>query len=128
MAKTKRYGIKFPFMTRSYENKYVDLDLKASDGIKSRLMHLIFTPVGQRLRKPEFGSRLIQFLFNPNDHQTWGDVVSEIKTMVSGNINNCTINSVDVYDVNDGMGLQVRIGFSVSDGYGTYDDELVANI
>ena len=128
MAKTLRYGIKFPFTTESYEKKFVDLDLNPSDGIKSRLMHLIFTPVGQRLRRPQFGSKLIQFLFNPDDRQTWDDIVSEIRTMVSSNIQNCNINNIEVYDINDGMGVAVKIRFTVTDSQGTYEDEIITDI
>ena len=59
--------------------------------VKSEIMHLLFTPKGQRLRSPNFGSRLIQFIFNPNDQDTWTDIVSEFKDMVKQWVPYCQI-------------------------------------
>lgn len=120
MAKTRHIGIKFPFTRESKEKKFLDLDIDPVDGIISDLMHLIFTPKGQRLRDPEFGTNLIQFIFEPNDDQTWGDVEMEIKECVSKNIPNCSINHIEIYDVEDGRGLVAEITFSVVDG--TYNN------
>ena len=97
----QRYDIKFPFQTKSLLNTFIDLNLNEMDSIKSQIMHLLFTPVGQRLRKPLFGSKLIQFIFNPNDTQTWDDVVSEIKTMINTYIPNCTLNEINVWNLLD---------------------------
>lgn len=98
------------------------------DGIKSQIMHILFTPVGQRLRKPTFGSHLIQFLFEPNDSQSWGDIVSEIKEMISSNVKGCTVNNVEVYDVNEGLKLVVKIQYTVSVNGRTYNDEIISEI
>lgn len=128
MAKLNKYGIKFPFNVKSLENTFVDMDCNEADSIKSQLMHLIFTPVGQRLRKPLFGSRLIQFVFNPNDSQTWGDVVSEIKEMVKNNIPNCNINNVYVYENENGLGLVAELRYSVSSNGTTTDYKLITKL
>ena len=98
------------------------------DGIKSQLMHLIFTPVGQRLRKPMFGSKLIQFIFNPNDAQSWGDVVSEIKEMVAANIPNCNLGDIEIYESEDGRGLIADITYSVTSGGVTVSDRIITNL
>lgn len=116
MAKRQHIGIKFPFTRVSSEKKFVDLDTEPVGAIISDLMHLIFTPKGQRLRNPDFGTNLIQFIFEPNDSQTWGDVEMEIKENVSRYIPNCAINSIEVYDVEDGRGLVAEISFTVADG------------
>lgn len=128
MAKRQHYGIKFPITAESFENTLFDLNLNAADGLKSQIMHLIFTPVGQRLRKPLFGSKLIQFIFNPNDSQTWGDVVREIKEMISNNIPNCSINDVEVYDVEDGLGLMAHIKYTVEENGVEYQDEIITSL
>lgn len=125
MAKLQHYGIKFPITTDSFEKTLFDLDFNELDSIKSQIMHLIFTPVGQRLRKPLFGSRLIQFIFNPNDSQTWGDVVTEIKELINRNIPNCTINNIEVFDVEEGMGLVAKISYTATSGGETYNDEII---
>lgn len=120
MAKTQHIGIKFPFTRESKEKKFLDLDKDPVDGIISDLMHLIFTPKGQRLRDPDFGTNLIQFIFEPNDSQTWSDVEMEIKENVAKYIPNCTINGIEIYDVEEGRGLIAEISFNVADG--TYNN------
>jgi phage baseplate assembly protein W len=128
MARTQKFGIRFPFNVKSDEKTFVDLDTTAGEGIKSQIMHLIFTPVGQRIRRPLFGSKLIQFIFNPNDNQTYGDVVSEIKDMVKRNIPNCTLDDINVYEINDGLGLVASIKYSVSENGGTTQYQIMTNL
>lgn len=128
MAKRQHYGIKFPITIESFENTFFDLNLNPLDGIKSQIMHLIFTPIGQRIRKPLFGSKLIQFIFNPDDSQTWDDVVREIRDMIARNIPNCNIDDVKVYEVDDGLGLIVSIRYSVTQNGISYKDEIITNL
>jgi phage baseplate assembly protein W len=128
MARTQKFGIRFPFNIKSDEKTFVDLDTTAGEGIKSQIMHLIFTPIGQRIRRPLFGSKLIQFIFNPNDNQTYGDVVSEIKDMVKRNIPNCTLDDINVYEINDGLGLVASIKYSVSENGGTTQYQIMTNL
>lgn len=128
MAKRQHYGIKFPTTVGSFENTYVDLCQNPMDGIKSQIMHLIFTPVGQRLRKPNFGSKLIQFIFNPNDSQTWDDVVTEIRDMISSNIPECSLNEIQIYEVENGHGLVADIKYSVTSNGTTVNDRIITNL
>jgi phage baseplate assembly protein W len=128
MARRQHYGISFPITVKSFENTFLDLDLNPAASVKSQIMHLIFTPVGQRLRKPLFGSKLIQFIFNPNDSQSWDDVVREIRDMISNNIPNCHINKINVYEVDDGRGLVASIKYTVSQNGVEYEDEIITNL
>lgn len=122
------YGIKFPFNVKSIEKTFLDLDITAPDAIKSAIMHLIFTPKGQRIRNPEFGTNLIQFIFNPNDSQTWGEVKSEIKDTVSKFIPNANIDDIEIYEVNDGRGLVADIKYSVKDDSFTNTYQLITKL
>lgn len=128
MAKRQHYGVKFPLTVNSFENTFFDLNQNAMDGIKSQIMHLIFTPAGQRLRKPTFGSKLIQFIFNPNDSQSWGDVVSEIKESIAANIPNCNLNDIMIYESNDGNGLIADIKYNITYGGDVITDRIITNI
>lgn len=128
MAKRQHYGITFPVTANSFEKTFVDLNLNPADGVKSQIMHMIFTPVGQRLRKPLFGSKLIQFIFNPNDSQSWGDVVREIKDMISNNIPDCSIDNVEVFEIDDGLGLMARITYTVQANGVEYQDEIITSL
>jgi phage baseplate assembly protein W len=114
MAKEQKYGIKFPINVSSDDKTLFDLDYTIAEMVKSELMHLIFTPKGQRLRKPNFGTNLIQYIFNPSDTQTWGDIVSEIKESVKMWIPNCNINDVEVAEFEDGLTLYAKISYTLN--------------
>lgn len=128
MSKIQKYGIKFPFKNESVFNTFIDLDITSSDAVRSEIMHLLFTPIGQRLRKPLFGSKLIQFIFNPNDGQTWGDVVDEVKEMIKNNIPNCTIDNLYVSESENGLGVSVQIDYSVQENGENNSYQIVANL
>lgn len=119
MAKTQKYGIKFPINVSSEDMTLFDLNHTRAEQVKSEIVHLIFTPQGQRLRKPDFGTRLIQFIFNPDDSQTWGDVVSEIKETVSMWIPDCNVTEVEVAEFEDGLTLYARIKYTLREEDGS---------
>lgn len=119
MAKTQKYGIKFPINVSSDDMTLFDLSHSRAEQIKSEIIHLVFTPKGQRLRKPNFGTNLIQFIFNPNDNQSWGDVVSEIKESVKMWIPNCAITDVEVAEYKDGLTLFARIKYTLTEQDGS---------
>lgn len=114
MPRKQYVGIKFPITKVSEENTFFDLTSDPIEAIKSELMHLIFTPKGQRLRNPDFGTRLIEFIFQPNDQETWGDIEMEIREAVSKYIPGCTIEKVQIYESEEGRGIVVEINFTVS--------------
>ncbi len=115
MARIQKFGIKFPINVVSEDKTLFDLNNDRIEMINSQIMHLIFTPKGQRLRKPEFGTRLIQFIFNPNDLDTFGDVVSEIKETVKMWIPDCTIQDVEVAASDDGLQLFAKIRYTLTE-------------
>jgi phage baseplate assembly protein W len=119
MAKTQKYGIKFPINVSSDDMTLFDLSHSRAEQIKSEIIHLVFTPKGQRLRKPNFGTNLIQFIFNPNDNQSWGDIVSEIKESVKMWIPNCAITDVEVAEYEDGLALFARIKYTLTEQDGS---------
>lgn len=118
MAKTQKYGIKFP-TTINYGDTMIDLNKTLADSVKSQLIHLIFTPVGQKVRDPLFGTSLIQFIFNPNDGQTWGDIVFEIKDKVKRYVSNCDVKDVETAQSEEGLGVNVRVIYEVTEKDGT---------
>lgn len=113
MAKKQHYGIKFPFTIIDKEQTLLDLNQAKSYSVLSEIMHLIFTPKGQRLRNPEFGTNLIQYIFNPNDSQTWDDIVYEIKSKVKQYVPDCNINNIEVIEDDDGKTLLAKITYTV---------------
>lgn len=113
MANLKRYGVKFPITVQSADNTLIDLNQTKEDEVYSELVHLIFTPKGQRLRDPNFGTRLIQFIFNPNDSETWGDILTEIKDTVCKYIPSCSIKDLTINESDNGVGLRVDMKYTV---------------
>ena len=81
--------------------------------VKSQLLHVLFTPIGQRLRQPTFGTNLIQFLFNPNDNETFSDVMSELKRVVTRWVPDCALENIIIQETDNGMGLNALIRYSV---------------
>lgn len=129
MAKTQKYGIKFPFGVVSEGKTLLDLNLTKAEQIKSQLMHVLFTPKGQMLRTPDFGTDLLQYIFNPNDSQTWGDVKFELKECVKQWIPDCNLEDIEIYETNEGRGLVAAMKYSVTESNGastTY--ELITNL
>lgn len=119
MAKTQHYGIKFPIQIVSEEGKCLDLNLTKAQMVKSQLMHVLFTPIGQRIRQPNFGSNLIQFLFNPNENETFSDVMVTLKQIVKKWIPDCILENIIIAETDNGLGLNATIRYSVREDDGT---------
>ena len=119
MAKTQHYGIKFPIQIVSLEKKCLDLNLTKAQMVKSQLMHVLFTPIGQRIRQPNFGTNLIQFLFNPNENEAFNDVMGTIKQTVKKWVPDCSIESIELTETDNGLGLDAKIRYSVLEDDGT---------
>lgn len=129
MGKTQKYGIKFPFNIISDYKTLLDLNITKSDRVRSQLMHLIFTQKGQRLRLPDFGTNLLQFIFNPNDLQTWDDVQFEIKESVKKWVPDCNLNNITIYETDSGRSLIAELKYSVTEDNGTTTEhKLVTNL
>ena len=121
MAKRQRYGIAFPITIKSGDGSLFDTSDNLVGCVTSEMMHVLFTPKGQRLRDPEFGTNLIQFIFNPSDSQTWGDVKSEVTSAVSRYVPDCNVKDVEIAESDDGRELYAKIKYSVKQ-YGEYSD------
>jgi phage baseplate assembly protein W len=92
--------------------------------VRGQIMHVIFTPKGQRLRNQNFGTNLIQYIFNPSDTQTWDSIVTEIKECIRTWLTDVQIKDVELGEVDEGRGLAVRITYSVTEedgSSGTYE-------
>lgn len=119
MARTQKYGIKFPIKMET-KKTLLDLNTTRADEVKSQLIHLIFTPEGEKLRDPLFGTNLIKYLFNTNDSTTWDDVVFEVKEKVKKFVPNCEVEEVTTNVIgDDNEGLEVKIRYSVREKDGS---------
>ena len=127
--KKQFYGIKFPFTNNDVENYYVDLNSKPSDKVKSILMHVVFTPKGQKIRDPEFGTDLIKYIFHPNDSISWDGIKSEVSNIVSKYVNGVTLKNIEIMQNENDLGeIYVRLDYSVSNFQSTINDSLIVKI
>lgn len=125
MALTQKYGIKFPITVESQYNTLFDLNYTKSDRVRSDIMHVIFTQKGQRLRNPDFGTNLLQFIFNPNDLQTWGDVKQEIKDAVKRYVPDGNLEDIEIFDADDGRTLVAALRYTVIEDNGTVSESVI---
>lgn len=129
MAKVQYSGIKYPFESQDVEKYFVDLNKTMRDSVRSQLMHVIFTPKGQKIRDPEFGTRLIHEIFEPSDNTTWSSIIAEVSEAVSNYVKNVKVNDINVLKSEDNFSeVYVRIDYSVKDGNITTDDTVITKI
>jgi phage baseplate assembly protein W len=81
MADGKTYGLTFPFV-ESYNGKYLDLSDYPAEEIRSNLIHLLLTRKGTRYFLPDFGTALLEYIFEPLDGPTFKNIESEIRDSV----------------------------------------------
>lgn len=117
MAKQQYFGIKYPFQNESENNYFVDLNETYVDKMRSELLHIIFTPKGQRYRNPDFGTNLIKYIFEPNDDEAWGGIKSEIKSQVSKYLPRIIFKDISLYkDEENENRVYADISYSIMKG------------
>jgi phage baseplate assembly protein W len=92
-------------------------------------MHIVFTPKGQRIRLPEFGTDLIKFIFDPNEGVTWEAVKNEVSESVRRWSNDITLNNIQVVkNEEDESEIYVRLDYSVTEGNKITNDSIVVQV
>ena len=129
MAKKQYFGVKYPFISDGFQNFYVDVNESLKEKVRSQLMHIVFTPKGQRIRNPEFGTDLIKFIFEPNDSTTWEAVKNEVSESVKRWATNIMINDIQIVkNENDESEVYVRLDYSVAEGNKITNDSVVVQV
>ena len=95
---TQRYGIHYPFTLENDDELYMDLDETMDESLKSRLLHVIFTPKGQRLRNPDFGTDLIRYIHEPSDEMTYESLRNDITQQVYKYVPDVAFKDISIYD------------------------------
>ena len=117
MALTQRYGIKYPFTLENDDELYMDLNTTKEESLKSRLLHVIFTPKGQRLRNPDFGTDLIKYIHEPADETTFERLRSDITQQVYKYVPDVVFKDISIYnDEKSENGKIVIIHYSIKKG------------
>lgn len=116
MAKTQYYGIKYPFTHNKDDYMYLDLNKTYEDSIQAQVLHIIFTPKGQRLRDPEFGSDLVKYLFDPANGNTFENIKAQIRTDISARISNVVFDDIQILNTDNDNERIVSIYYTVKRG------------
>jgi phage baseplate assembly protein W len=129
MAKKQLFGIKYPFIADDVTGYYVAANKTVAEKVRSQLMHIIFTPKGQRIRNPEFGTDLIKYIFDQNDGMTWEAVKTEVSEAVTRWATNINLKDIRVVkSEEDPSQVFVRLDYSVTEGNKTTNDSVVVEL
>lgn len=129
MASKQFLGIKYPFKNDGVQNFYLDANSTQNDQARSELLHVVFTPKGQRIRMPEFGTDLIKHIFSPNDGVSWDAIKNEIMDSVSRWVPNIQLNNISVVKNElDDAEVYVRLDYSVKEGNKITNDSVAVQL
>lgn len=127
MAK-KAINVQFPFKD-SKKGYYVELTETTQAAVKADLMHLILTNKGERYYNPNFGTKLLKFIFEPNDTLTHATVTQDIKDTVKRYLPNLSINKVEVKESSvSEFVATVSISYTILEGVLEIEDSVLINI
>jgi phage baseplate assembly protein W len=128
MANGKYININYPFKD-SPKGFFLDLNSDVNRAIKADLMHLILTRKCQRLYNPDFGTDLLQFIFEPNNDDTLEGIKTEITTVVKKYLPNLSITEISVTQSSESeYAAVVRIDYTITDDVFTSTDFVIINI
>lgn len=117
MANVQHYGIRYPFSNTNLDNIYMDVNKTYSESIKSQVVHVVFTPRGQMVRNPDFGTNLINYIFGPKDDESYAEIKSEITRQVNKYVPAAKFKDITVYsDETSENGVIVSLSYSVTIG------------
>ena len=115
MSDDRYLGIKFPF-EEDFKGKYLNLTNIDKDAVKSNLSNLITTLKGERLYKPEFGTNVMSFLFEPMDESTYGNIREDIIGTCTKYLPEITIKTVETSVDEANLLVGFRIEYEITDG------------
>jgi phage baseplate assembly protein W len=117
MLDKQKYGIKYPFTSDNEDGIFLDLNDSLAEGVKSRVLHVIFTPKGQKLRDPNFGTDLIKFIFSQKDDLTINGIKTEITNQLMKYVPEVEFKDIRIYtSENNENELIVSIDYGVKNG------------
>jgi phage baseplate assembly protein W len=116
MAGNGKYiNIAFPFK-ESDRGDFLQLNNSDKHAIKADLMHLILTRKGERLYMPDFGTDLLQYIFELNDETTRSEIKKDINDTVKKYIPNLQITEIIVEESEESeYKVTIRINYVVTE-------------
>jgi phage baseplate assembly protein W len=128
MANGKYININYPFKD-SNKGFFLDLNDEDNQAVKADLLHIILTRKGQRLYKPDFGTDLLKFIFEPEDGMTLNAIKEEIKTVVKLYIPNLQLDEILVEESLESEYAAVfTLKYTITDAVFTTSDIIVVKL
>ncbi len=128
MANGKFININYPFKD-SGKGYFLDMNDDENQAIKADLLHLILTRRGQRLYKPDFGTDLLKFIFEPEDGMTLAGIKQEIKTVVNKYLPQLDIGEMTIEEsTEDEYAAILTIKYTINDGVFETSDLVIVKI
>ena len=127
MAKNRNFGIKYPFTRENRDKTYIDANKSQDDMVKSKVLHTILTPRGQRVRMPNFGTNLVKFIFAPNDDLTMAGIRDEIVTSLSKYVPEVMFKNIDISKPNDNS-IVVMVEYDIQKGNETITTQVAVKL
>jgi len=128
MAEVKQYyDIKFPFTANNLDGFFIDLNKTIEDKKASEILHVLLTPKRSRIRKPDFGTDLIKFIFEPSDEKTWDGVRDEIIESVNNYVSGVNLTKIEILK-NDDNEIFASLEYQVTTSKKTNNKQLVVKL
>lgn len=128
MANGRFININYPFKD-SHKGFFLDLNDEDNQAIKADLLHLILTRRGQRLYKPDFGTDLLKFIFEPEDGMTLNSIKEEIVNVVKAYLPQLQIDELSIEESDEDIyAAVVTIKYTVTDAVFSSSDVVVIKI
>ena len=89
------YNIKFPLEDNPSKNRFFQMNNITKEALASNLMLLLLTEKGERYYMPDYGTNLLQFIFEPKDNLTISDIKEDIKRTVRTYIPQLEIDEIE---------------------------------
>ena len=113
----------------SRKGYFVDLTETDESAVKADLLHLILTNKGERFYKPDFGTDLLKFIFEPNDSLTLSAIKEDITDTVAKFLPNLQIDQILVERIPDTRKeASVRIEYTITEDVFSTSDFVIIEI
>lgn len=114
MGKRQYFGIRYPFSNNNVDELYIDVNETFTEKVKSDVLHVLFTPKGQRLRNPDFGTDLIKYIFSQKDNTSFNNIKETIMSDVCKYVKNIEFDDIRILqDEKDERSIIVVVEYSV---------------
>lgn len=128
MANGKYININYPFKD-SNKGFFLDLNDDENKAIKADLLHLILTRKGQRLYKPDFGTDLLKFIFEPEDGMTLVGIKEEVTNAVKKYLPQLSIDEMTIEEsTEDEYAAVLTIKYTINDGIFQTSDLVIVKL